>query len=65
MDQQKFSNVHMVETPYSSPLPVSPKLSVNLAAGAVLGFIVSFGFAFYQEAKQKHEVVQMASISAY
>jgi len=31
----------------------------------VLGFIVSFGFAFYQEAKQKHEVVQMASISAY
>lgn len=51
LDQQKFSNVAMIEKPVSSPIPVSPKLSLNLAVGALLGLFLSLGIAFLLETR--------------
>lgn len=51
LDQQKFSNVVMTEKPVSSPIPVSPNLSLNLAVGALMGAFFSFALAFFLESK--------------
>jgi uncharacterized protein involved in exopolysaccharide biosynthesis len=49
LDRAKFSNVAMVETPTLSPIPVSPKLGVNLAVGGVFGFLLAIMIAFWQD----------------
>jgi succinoglycan biosynthesis transport protein ExoP len=41
LDQQKFSNVVMIEKPVPSPIPVSPNRNLNLAVGALLGLVLS------------------------
>lgn len=41
LDREKFSNVAVIEKPVSSPIPVSPKLGLNLAVGAVMGIFLS------------------------
>jgi uncharacterized protein involved in exopolysaccharide biosynthesis len=48
LDRAKFSNVAMIESPTFSPIPVSPKLGVNLAVGAVFGFLLAIMIAFWQ-----------------
>jgi uncharacterized protein involved in exopolysaccharide biosynthesis len=49
LDRAKFTNVAMVETPTASPIPVSPKLGVNLAVGVVLGFLLAIMIAFWRD----------------
>lgn len=51
LDQQRFSNVVAVEKPVSSPIPVFPKLSLNLAVGAFMGAFLSLALAFFKESK--------------
>jgi uncharacterized protein involved in exopolysaccharide biosynthesis len=41
LDQQKFSNVVMIEKPVPSPIPVSPNRNLNLAVGALVGVLLS------------------------
>jgi uncharacterized protein involved in exopolysaccharide biosynthesis len=48
LDRAKFSNVAMVEAPTFSPIPVSPKLGVNLAVGGVFGFLLAVMIAFWR-----------------
>lgn len=48
LDRAKFSNVAMVEAPTFSPIPVSPKLGVNLAVGGVFGFLLAIMIAFWR-----------------
>jgi uncharacterized protein involved in exopolysaccharide biosynthesis len=49
LDREKFSNVAVIEKPVSSPIPVSPKLGLNLAAGAAMGIFLSLLIAFLIE----------------
>jgi uncharacterized protein involved in exopolysaccharide biosynthesis len=49
LDRAKFSNVAMIETPTLSPIPVSPKLGVNLAVGGVFGFLLAIMIAFWRD----------------
>ncbi len=51
LDREKFANVAMIEKPVSSPIPVSPKLSLNLAVGALLGLFLAFAVAFLLETR--------------
>ncbi len=51
LDAQKFSSVLIIERPVSSPIPVSPKLGMNLAVGAVIGCFLSLLVIFLLEAK--------------
>jgi uncharacterized protein involved in exopolysaccharide biosynthesis len=49
LDRAQFSNVAMIETPTASPIPVSPKLGVNLAVGGVFGFLLAIVIAFRRD----------------
>ena len=51
LDRAKFSNVAMIETPTASPIPVSPKLGVNLAVGGVFGFLLAIMIAFWRDSR--------------
>ena len=51
LDREKFSNVTLVEKPVSMPIPVSPKLSINLAIGTLMGVFFSLGMAFLLETR--------------
>ncbi len=51
LDREKFSNVTLVEKPVSMPIPVSPKLSINLAIGTLMGIFFSLGMAFLLETR--------------
>jgi uncharacterized protein involved in exopolysaccharide biosynthesis len=46
LDREKFSNVAVVEQPVASPIPVSPKLPLNLAVGAAMGLFLGLFLAF-------------------
>ncbi len=46
LDRERFANIAIVESPVSSPVPVSPNLKLNLALGAVLGFMLALALAF-------------------
>jgi uncharacterized protein involved in exopolysaccharide biosynthesis len=48
LDRAKISNVAMIEAPTSSPIPVSPKLGVDLAVGGVFGFLFAIMIAFWR-----------------
>ena len=52
LDGAKFSNVAMIETPTVSPIPVSPKLGVNLAVGGVFGFLLAVMLAFWRDSER-------------
>ena len=56
LDRAKFSNVAMIETPTVSPIPVSPKLGVNLAVGGVFGFLLAIMIAFWRDSGRGPEV---------
>ena len=49
LDRDNFSNVSIIEKPASSPIPVTPKLSLNLAAGMVFGLLLSSILIFFFE----------------
>ena len=51
LDREKFSNVTIIEKPVYSPIPISPRLTLNLAAGAIFGLFLAFGAAFALTAK--------------
>ena len=51
LDQQKFSNVVMIEKPVPSPIPVSPNRNLNLAVGALLGLLLSACIALIRGAR--------------
>ena len=49
LDQDKLSNVVMIERPVASQIPVTPKLLLNLSAGLLFGIFLACGLAFFQE----------------
>jgi uncharacterized protein involved in exopolysaccharide biosynthesis len=51
LDREKFSNVALIERPFFSPIPVSPKLSLNLAVGAGIGLCLSLLITFLLESR--------------
>ena len=51
LDRDKFSNVVMIERPTASAIPVTPNLSLNLAAGLVFGLVLAAGVAFFREVR--------------
>lgn len=53
LDRDKFSNVVMIERPAVSVIPVTPKLSLNLAAGLVFGLVLAAGVAFFREVRNE------------
>ncbi len=53
MDKEKFANVVMIETPFASPLSVSPRLVPNLLLGVMLGLILGFSIAFLRPLNQE------------
>ena len=61
LDAQKFSNVTMIEKPVSSPLPASPKLSLNLAVGMLMGIFLSLAISFFLETKGNRSVIQTSA----
>ncbi len=63
LDKEKFSNVAMIERPVSSPIPVSPKLSLNLAAGGIMGAFLSLAIAFFLETRTGSPAVPNPSLS--
>jgi uncharacterized protein involved in exopolysaccharide biosynthesis len=52
LDRDKFSNVVMIEKPVVSTIPVFPRLGLNLAAGFLVGLLLSFGLAFLRELRE-------------
>jgi uncharacterized protein involved in exopolysaccharide biosynthesis len=52
MDKEKFANVVMIETPFASPISVSPRLAPNLVLGAMFGMILGFSIAFLQPLRE-------------
>jgi uncharacterized protein involved in exopolysaccharide biosynthesis len=51
LDRQKFSNVAVIEQPVASPIPVSPKLPLNLAVGAAMGAFLGLFLAFLSDSR--------------
>ena len=51
LDRAKFSNVAVIEQPVVSPIPVSPKLGLNLALGALMGIFLSAGVILLRETR--------------
>ncbi len=49
LDQQKFSNVIIIENPVASPIPTSPRLGLTLAIGFFIGLALSVVVAFLVE----------------
>ena len=52
LDRDKFSNVAMIEQPVASPIPVFPKIGLNLGIGAVLGLLFFLAIAFFRETRE-------------
>jgi succinoglycan biosynthesis transport protein ExoP len=65
LDREKFSNVVVIEKPVSSPIPVSPKLGLNLAVGAVMGIFLSLLLAFIKESNGGTPDVRTSSPGFY
>lgn len=65
LDREKFSNVAVIEKPVSSPIPVSPKLGLNLAVGAGMGIFLSLLLAFLKESNGGTPEVQSPSRGFY
>ena len=49
LDAQRIANVAVVEKPIASHIPSSPKIGVNLAFGALLGFFAAAAAVFFAE----------------
>ncbi len=65
LDREKFSNVAVIEKPVSIPIPVSPKLGLNLAVGAAMGIFLSLLLAFLKESNNGGAETQGSSRSFY
>ena len=52
LDRAKFSNVAVIEQPVVSPIPVSPKLGLNLGLGALMGVFLTAGVIVMKEARE-------------
>ena len=51
LDRDKFSNVVMIEKPVASPIAISPNLPLNLAAGLIVGVLLSLGLVLLAESR--------------
>ena len=65
LDREKFSNVAVIEKPISIPIPVSPKLGLNLAVGAAMGIFLSLLLAFLKESSGGNTETQDLSKGFY
>ena len=49
LDQEKLSNVVMIERPVAAPFAVTPNLTLNLIFGLLFGLCLSFGWSYWSE----------------
>ncbi|MGC2657080.1 MAG: Wzz/FepE/Etk N-terminal domain-containing protein [Bryobacteraceae bacterium] len=56
LDREKFSNVVMIEKPMLSPIPISPKLTLNLAVGAVVGILMALIAAYLFDTRRPQKL---------